>query len=103
MRHPILDLTHRRLRPANDNVVAVGILLAPLEIAGVLRNGAHETLISVESGVVEFVIGGNVGTVTAGGCARIPAGSAYTYRNAGREFARLVAQRLVSGQVAGGR
>jgi len=59
-----------------------------------------ETQFMVESGAVEFMIGGASGTALAGDFVRVPAGVVYAYRNAGDIVAHLLV-RTASPAVAG--
>jgi len=52
-----------------------------MEVFGMQIDRVHELAISVDTGVVEFVIGGKIGTVVEGGMARVPVCTAYAYRN----------------------
>ena len=85
---------NRAVRVANDNgPIPLNVQhLPPLMQAGMRRNGVSEIVLFVEQGIVEFVIGGAAGFVTQGGFVRIPAGTHYSFRNAGDETARLVTQ-----------
>ena len=58
--------------------------------AGPRRNLLCAMTLFVEEGIVEFMVGGAAGLVTAGGYVRIPAGTVYSFRNAGDDTARLV-------------
>ncbi len=87
----------RAMRPANDNGLAPArevIRLPPLAQTGARRNGPHGLVLFVEEGVVEVMIGGAAGHVTAGGFVAVPAGATYACRNAGDETARLESRRV---------
>ena len=83
---------NRALRVANDNgsVPANVHHLPPQMQAGIRRNRLSEMILFVEEGIVEFMIGGAAGFVTASGFVRIPADTPYSFRNAGDETARIV-------------
>lgn len=49
-----------------------------------------ETQFMIEDGVVEFMIGGAAGLVSAADFVRVPAGVVYAYRNAGDGTARIL-------------
>jgi mannose-6-phosphate isomerase-like protein (cupin superfamily) len=85
---------NRALRVANDNgpLPANVHHLPPMVQVGVRRNALSALVLFVEEGIVEFMIGGAAGFVTAGGFVRIPADTPYAYRNAGDETARLVSR-----------
>jgi glyoxylate utilization-related uncharacterized protein len=85
---------NRALRVANDNgpVTANVHHLPPQMQAGARRNQLSEMILFVEEGIVEFMVGGAAGLVTAGGYVRIPAGTIYSFRNAGDDCARLVSR-----------
>lgn len=80
------------LRPANDNgpVPADVHHLPPMMQAGARRNRLEDMLFFVEEGIVEFMVNGAAGIVTAGGFVRIPAGTLYAFRNAGDDCARVL-------------
>jgi mannose-6-phosphate isomerase-like protein (cupin superfamily) len=82
----------RALRVANDNGPAPANVhhLPPLVQASVRRNRLSEMVLFVEEGIVEFMIGGASGFVTAGGFVRIPMDTPYSFRNPGDETARIV-------------
>lgn len=48
-------------------------------------NDRSETVFVVESGMLEFMVGGAVGYVAAGKFVRVPAGVPFAYRNIGTE------------------
>jgi glyoxylate utilization-related uncharacterized protein len=83
---------NRAIRVANDNgPIPLNVHhLPPMMQAGIRRNGLSEMVLFVEEGIVEFMIGGAAGIVSQGGFVRIPAETAYSFRNAGDETARLV-------------
>lgn len=83
---------NRAIRVANDNgPLPVNVhFLPPLTQAGSRRSGVGEMVLFVEEGIVEFMVGGASGFVTAGGFVRIPADTPYSFRNAGDEAARVV-------------
>jgi quercetin dioxygenase-like cupin family protein len=85
---------HRALRVANDNgpLAADVYHLPPQMQAGARRNHLGDIVLFVEEGIVEFMVGGAAGLVTAGGYVRIPAGTVYSFRNAGDDTARLVSR-----------
>ena len=85
---------NRALPVANDNgpVPANVHHLPPMVQVGVRRNSLSAMVLFVEEGIVEFMIGGAAGFVTASGFVRIPADTPYAYRNAGDETARLVSR-----------
>lgn len=82
----------RALRVANDNgALPLNVRHLPPQMrAGMQRTGLSEIVLFVEEGIVEFMIGGASGIVTSGGFVRIPAETAYSYRNAGDDTARLI-------------
>ncbi len=82
----------RALRVANDNGPAPANVhhLPPNMQAGARRNRLSEMVLFVEEGIVEFMIGGASGHVTAGGFIRIPIDTPYSFRNAGDDTARIV-------------
>ena len=82
----------RALRVANDNGPAATNAhhLPPNMQAGIRRNRLSEMVLFVEEGIVEFMIGGASGYVTAGGFVRIPVDTPYSLRNAGDDTARIV-------------
>jgi mannose-6-phosphate isomerase-like protein (cupin superfamily) len=82
----------RAIRIANDNGPAPLNVhhLPPMMQAGIRRNGLSAMVLFVEEGIVEFMIGGAAGIVSQGGFVRIPAETAYSFRNAGDETVRLV-------------
>lgn len=82
----------RPIRVANDNGPMPRNVhhLPPMMQAGTRRNGLSEIVLFVEEGIVEFMVGGASGFVTSGGFVRIPAGTHYSFRNAGDETAKLV-------------
>lgn len=84
----------RALRIANDNGPAPLNVhhLPPMMQAGVRRNGLSQLVLFVEDGIVEFMINGASGLVTAGGFVRIPADTLYAFRNAGDDTARIVSR-----------
>ena len=55
-------------------------------------NERSETVFVVEHGSMEFMIGGAVGHVSAGGFVRVPAGVQFAYRNCGDEAAQLLSR-----------
>lgn len=83
---------NRAIRVANDNgPIPLNVHhLPPMMQAGIRRNGLSEMVLFVEEGIVEFMIGGAAGIVSQGGFVRIPAETAYAFRNAGDETARIV-------------
>ncbi|HHY49759.1 MAG TPA: cupin domain-containing protein [Alphaproteobacteria bacterium] len=82
------------IRVANDNdQLPVKVHhLPPLTQAGARRSGPDGMVLFVEEGIVEFMVGGASGFVTAGGFVRVPADTLYAFRNAGDETARVVAR-----------
>jgi mannose-6-phosphate isomerase-like protein (cupin superfamily) len=86
--------TSRVLRVANDNGVPVANVhhLPPNMQTGVRRNRSGDLVLFVEEGVVEFMIGGASGYVTAGSFVRVPIDTPYSFRNAGDDTARIVSQ-----------
>ena len=92
----------RAVRVANDNGPAPLNVhhIPPMMQAGVRRTGLSAMLLFVEEGIVEFMIGGAAGLVTAGGFVRIPADTQYAYRNAGDDTARLVSRTETRGSAA---
>ena len=85
---------NRAVRVANDNGPAPCNVhhLPPMVRVGVRRNRLSEMLLFVEEGIVEFMINGASGVVSAGGYVRVPADTPYAFRNAGDEAARLVSR-----------
>lgn len=84
---------NRALRVANDNGPAANVHHLPPQMqAGARRNHLSEMILFVEEGIVEFMVGGAAGLVTSGGFVRIPAGTIYSFRNAGDDTARLVSR-----------
>ena len=84
----------RALRVANDNGATPANVhhLPPNMQAGIRRNRVSDMVLFVEHGVVEFMIGGASGYVTAGGYVRVPVDTPYAFRNAGDDTARIVSQ-----------
>ncbi len=72
----IVAILSRPIRPKH-----LTISQTPMEVFGMQIDRVHELAISVDTGVVEFVIGGKIGTVVEGGMARVPVCTAYAYRN----------------------
>jgi mannose-6-phosphate isomerase-like protein (cupin superfamily) len=85
---------NRAVYVANDNGPLPANIhhLPPMVQVGVRRNALSALVLFVEEGIVEFMIGGASGFVTAGGFVRIPADTPYAYRNPGDETARLVSR-----------
>lgn len=94
--------TTRAIRVANDNgpMAANVHHLPPMMQTGTRRNRLSEMVLFVEEGVVEFMIGGASGHVTAGGFVRIPIDTPYSFRNAGDETARIVRHEQTSDNAA---
>jgi hypothetical protein len=90
---------NRAVRVANDNgpVPLNAHQLPPMVQVGVRRNRLSEMLLFVEEGIVEFMINGAAGIVSAGGYVRVPVDTPYAYRNAGDETARLVSRTVTPG------
>lgn len=84
----------RTIRVANDNGPLPRNVhhLPPMVQVGMRRNGLSEMILFVEEGLVEFMINGASGIVSAGGYVRVPADTHYAYRNAGDDAARLVSR-----------
>jgi mannose-6-phosphate isomerase-like protein (cupin superfamily) len=57
-------------------------------------NDHAETVFVVEIGTLEFMVGGAVGHVSAGGFVRIPPGVAFGYRNIGSEPAQILSRSM---------
>jgi mannose-6-phosphate isomerase-like protein (cupin superfamily) len=55
-------------------------------------NERSETVFVVEHGTLEFMVGGAVGYITAGGFVRVPPGVAFGYRNIGDESAHILSR-----------
>ena len=55
-------------------------------------NERSETVIVVEHGTLEFMVGGAVGHVITGGFVRVPPGIAFGYRNIGSEPAQILSR-----------
>jgi quercetin dioxygenase-like cupin family protein len=89
---------NRAVRVANDNgPVPLNVHhLPPMVQVGLRRNPLGEMLLFVEEGIVEFMINGAAGIVSAGGYVRVPADTPYAYRNAGDDAARLVSRTVSS-------
>ncbi len=89
----------RPVESANENGLAKAgpKSLAAFELSGVQHAPAHDLLIFVDAGTVEFVIGGTAGIVATGGCVQVPAGAPYAYRNVAAVPAIIVIRPLVAG------
>lgn len=89
----------RAVRVANDNgPMPLNVQsLPPMIQVGVRRNRLSEMILFVEEGIVEFMINGASGMVSAGGYVRVPVDTPYAYRNAGDDTARLVSRTVLPG------
>lgn len=65
------------------------VLPAQVQAGPFLHDGA-ETVLYVSDGVIEVMVNGAAAYVGAGSHVRVPAGTAFGYRNVGDEVARLL-------------
>ena len=66
----------------------------PHETVPARINHGGETILVVEHGTLEFMVGGATAIVAAGGHVRVPRGVACGYRNLGDETAHLLARSM---------
>lgn len=76
------DLRYR----AHSHEVAAGVQVPARS------NERSDMIFVVEQGVLEFMIGGAVGHVSAGGFVRVQAGISFAYRNPGPEPVHLLSR-----------
>lgn len=95
---------NRARRVANDNGPPPRNVhhLPPMVQVSARRNPLSEMILFVEEGIVEFMINGASGVISAGGYVRVPADTLYAYRNAGDDTARLVSRTVMPGSDAPG-
>jgi mannose-6-phosphate isomerase-like protein (cupin superfamily) len=80
--------------PADSPYRASVRILAPGEITPVMQNDEAEMLLLVERGSVELMVGGASFPLLKAQVARIPAGTAYAYRNNGTTDARVASAKV---------